>query len=339
MEVLLLSVAILLLLLAIAAILLRTIAILLLVVARLAMKIVDGHSAAMVAIVVRLTVAILVLVLLLSIAVLLLLTVAILSLLTVAVLSLLMSVDLWLELLVVVLLAVAVLLLLTVAILLLLLAISVLLRFALVTLIAIVLHSIIAIVVLSVLLLGQVAHELIAVVRLIGGPSGGSMRHHTVATNVTICDTSVHVVVVLGELNESILLVLLVRCGRNWMRVGDVMTTEIITTVHGVLHILWKVRLSSIFVQWLPDWTCSTAVVVHFQLLERGPLGINGFCHCLAGTVGSNDKVLLHLVADNGPLRRAHWPIVATEIVIDEELAAVATCLTLGEEGVRKEHR
>ena len=122
------------------------------------------------------------------------------------------------------------------------------------------------------------------------------------------------------------------------MRVWDVVTTEVITTVHGVLHILWKMRFSSVFIQWLPDWT-RTRIVIHIQFLERGPLSIHGLSHTLASAVRSNNKVLLHFVTDNGPLRGAHWSFMATEIVIDEELAAVTTCLTLGEEGVRKEYR
>ena len=80
-------------------------------------------------------------------------------------------------------------------------------------------------------------------------------------------------------------------------------------------------------------------IVIHLQLLERGPLGKDGLSHSLASAVGSNNKVFLHFVTDNGPLRGAHWSFMATEIVIDEELAAVTTCLTLGEEGVRKEYR
>ena len=281
-------------------------------------------------------------VLLLTIAILLLhLTIAILLLLllTVAVLLLLMAIAVLLLLL---LLTVSVLLLLlTIAILLLLLTVAVQLArtlAVLVALVAIILNSLVAILVLTVLLLGQIAHEHLAVVGLVGGPSGLTVRHHTVATNVTILDTFLHVVVVFGELDEGILLVLFVRHGRNWMRVWDVVTTEVITTVHGVLHVLWKMRFSSVFVQWLPDCTFGI-IVIHLQFLERGPLGIHGLGHSLASAVGSNNEVFLHFVTDNGPLGGAHWSFMATEIVIDEELAAVTTCLTLGEEGVRKEYR
>ena len=277
----------------------------------------------------------------LTIAILLLLAIAILlmSLLTVAILLLLL---LPIAILLLLLLTVSVLLLLlTIAILLLLLTVAVQLArtlAVLVALVAIILNSLVAILVLTVLLLGQIAHEHLAVVGLVGGPSGLTVRHHTVATNVTILDTFLHVVVVFGELDEGILLVLFVRHGRNWMRVWDVVTTEVITTVHGVLHVLWKMRFSSVFVQWLPDCTFGI-IVIHLQFLERGPLGIHGLGHSLASAVGSNNEVFLHFVTDNGPLGGAHWSFMATEIVIDEELAAVTTCLTLGEEGVRKEYR
>ena len=288
-----------------------------------------------------LTIAILLLHLTIAILLLLLLAIAILlmSLLTVAILLLLL---LPIAILLLLLLTVSVLLLLlTIAILLLLLTVAVQLArtlAVLVALVAIILNSLVAILVLTVLLLGQIAHEHLAVVGLVGGPSGLTVRHHTVATNVTILDTFLHVVVVFGELDEGILLVLFVRHGRNWMRVWDVVTTEVITTVHGVLHVLWKMRFSSVFVQWLPDCTFGI-IVIHLQFLERGPLGIHGLGHSLASAVGSNNEVFLHFVTDNGPLGGAHWSFMATEIVIDEELAAVTTCLTLGEEGVRKEYR
>ena len=328
--VLLLTIAILLLHLTIAILLLLLLAIAILLMSLLT-----------VAVLLLLPIAIL-LVSLLTIAVLLLLllTVAVLLLLmAIAVLLLLLTVSVLLLLLTI---AILLLLLLTIAILLLLL-LTVAVQLArtlvvLVALVAIILNSLVAILVLTVLLLGQIAHEHLAVVGLVGGPSGLTVRHHTVATNVTILDTFLHVVVVLGELDEGILLVLFVRHGRNWMRVWDVVTTEVITTVHGVPHILWKMRFSSVFIQWLPDCTFGI-IVIHLQFLERGPLGIHGLGHSLASTVGSNNEVFLHFVTDNGPLRGAHWSFMATEIVIDEELAAVTTCLTLGEEGVRKEYR
>ena len=329
MVVLLSAIAILLLLLLAVAILLLLLAVTILLVSLLT-----------VAVLLLLAIAVLLL-LLLTVAVLLvsllLLTVAVLLLLAIAVLQLL---------------TVAILLLLTIAVLLLLLAIAILLLLlltvavqltwilvVLVALVAIILHSLITILILSVLLLGHIAHELVTVVGLIGGPSGFTVRHHTVATNVTILDTFLHIVVVLGELNEGILLVLFVRHGRNWMRVWDVMTTEVIATVHGVLHVLWKMRFSSIFIQWFPDWTCSTFIVIHLQFLERGPHSIHGLSHGFASAVGSNNEVFLHFGTDNGPLRGAHWSLMTTKIVINEELAAVATCLTLGEEGIRKEYR
>ena len=330
--VLLLTIAILLLHLTIAILLLLLLAIAILLMSLLT-----------VAVLLLLPIAIL-LVSLLTIAVLLLLllTVAVLLLLmaiAVLLLLLLLTVSVLLLLLTI---AILLLLLLTVAILLLLL-LTVAVQLArtlvvLVALVAIILDSFVAILVLTVLLLGQIAHEHLAVVGLVGGPSGLTVRHHTVATNVTILDTFLHVVVVLGELDEGILLVLFVRHGRNWMRVWDVVTTEVITTVHGVPHILWKMRFSSVFVQWLPDCTFGI-IVIHLQFLERGPLGIHGLGHSLASAVGSNNEVFLHFVTDNGPLGGAHWSFMATEIVIDEELAAVTTCLTLGEEGVRKEYR
>ena len=330
--VLLLTIAILLLHLTIAILLLLLLAIAILLMSLLT-----------VAVLLLLPIAIL-LVSLLTIAVLLLLllTVAVLLLLmaiAVLLLLLLLTVSVLLLLLTI---AILLLLLLTVAILLLLL-LTVAVQLArtlvvLVALVAIILNSLVAILVLTVLLLGQIAHEHLAVVGLVGGPSGLTVRHHTVATNVTILDTFLHVVVVLGELDEGILLVLFVRHGRNWMRVWDVVTTEVITTVHGVPHILWKMRFSSVFVQWLPDCTFGI-IVIHLQFLERGPLGIHGLGHSLASAVGSNNEVFLHFVTDNGPLGGAHWSFMATEIVIDEELAAVTTCLTLGEEGVRKEYR
>ena len=331
--VLLLTIAILLLHLTIAILLLLLLAIAILLMSLLT-----------VAVLLLLPIAIL-LVSLLTIAVLLLLllTVAVLLLLmAIAVLLLLLLLTVSVLLLLLTIAILLLLLLLTVAILLLLL-LTVAVQLArtlvvLVALVAIILNSLVAILVLTVLLLGQIAHEHLAVVGLVGGPSGLTVRHHTVATNVTILDTFLHVVIVLGELDEGILLVLFVRHGRNWMRVWDVVTTEVITTVHGVPHILWKMRFSSVFVQWLPDCTFGI-IVIHLQFLERGPLGIHGLGHSLASAVGSNNEVFLHFVTDNGPLGGAHWSFMATEIVIDEELAAVTTCLTLGEEGVRKEYR
>ena len=118
------------------------------------------------------------------------------------------------------------------------------------------------------------------------------------------------------------------------MRVRDVMTTEVVTTVHGVSHALWKMRLSAIFIQWLPDWTIWT-IVLKIQFFERWPLGVHGLSPTLASAVGSNSVELLDFIADNRPLRGAHWSLMATKIVIDKELAAVATCLALGEEGIR----
>ena len=82
------------------------------------------------------------------------------------------------------------------------------------------------------------ARQQVSIVRIASVPASGTVRCHCVATNVPVINTKVLVVVVLIEVDESILLVVRVGHGRAGMGVGDVVATIVITTVHSVKTVL-----------------------------------------------------------------------------------------------------
>lgn len=154
--------------------------------------------------------------------------------------------------------------------------------------------------VVTVVILGHVAHKNVARICLIRRPTSGAVRLHGISTNITVMDAVGHVVEVLDEIDESILLVERVGHRRAGMGVRDVMATKVITTVHSIVQVLRHMIISLIL--WLVHGAKSMTVVRHIELLDLRDLSKHSLVSFLAGAVGTNTKEVLNFVADNGPL-------------------------------------
>lgn len=191
-----------------------------------------------------------------------------------------------------------------------------------------------SVLVVVIVLLGHESHKGCALVCLIRGPTGQAVGLHRVATNISVLDTVVHVVPVLVEVDEGVLLVHGVGHGRTRMWVWDIMAAIVVTTVHSIIHILGHLVVS--LVLGLVNGSQQVLVVVNLERLEVWLLSVNNLLRVLAGTVGTNTKVLLNFEANDGPLGGGNWPVVTTEVVVNEELVFI-TCLALGEHWVNDE--
>lgn len=181
----------------------------------------------------------------------------------------------------------------------------------------------------------HVAHESGARVSLVSSPASETVGLHGVATKVTIGDTLLLVLVVFVEVDESALIVVGVGHGRAGMGVGDVMATEVITTVHGVVQVS-RDRVSFGLVLRLVDGAKSVMVVIELNLLEARQLSEDWLVGGLACTVGADAEEALNFRADDGPPGGVHGSLPATEIVVNEELVLVSF-LALSEHWIDEE--
>ena len=184
-------------------------------------------------------------------------------------------------------------------------------------------------------LLLHVAHESGSFVSLVRSPASETVGLHSVATVVTIDDTVLLVFVIFVEVDERLLIVVGVGHGRAGMGVGDVMATEVITTVHGVVQVSGD-RVSFCLILRLVDGAKSVLVVIELDLLEARQLGEDWLVGGLARAVWADAEEALNLGADDGPLGWVHGSLPATEIVVNEELVLVS-CLALSEHWVDEE--
>jgi len=185
------------------------------------------------------------------------------------------------------------------------------------------------------LFLRHVAHQNGSLVGLVRSPTGLTVRSHSVATNITIGVTVLHVFVPLVEVNERSLIVVGVRHRRAGVRVRDVMATVVITTVHSVEQVLLH-SFSWFIVLGLVDGAEGVLIVVEFKWLEARQYSEDRLVGGLAGAVGADAEEVLNFVADDGPLGGVHGSLPAAEVVVDEELVFV-TIFALGEHGVDQE--
>lgn len=195
------------------------------------------------------------------------------------------------------------------------------------------LHSVVVLFLRSLLL--HVAHESCSRVSLVRSPASKTVGLHSVATVVTIGDTSLLVLVVFVKVDERSLVVVGVGHGRAGMRVGDVMATVVITTVHGVVQVAGNL-VSWCLILRLVDGAKSVLVVVELELLEARQLGEDWLVGGLARAVWADAEEVLNLVSDDGPLGGVHGSLPATEIVVNEELVLVSG-LALSEHWVDEE--
>lgn len=184
-------------------------------------------------------------------------------------------------------------------------------------------------------LLLLVAHESGSRVSLVRSPTSETVGLHSVATVVTVHDTGFFVLVVFVEVDERLLIVVGVGHGRAGMGVGDVMTTVVITTVHGVVQVSGD-RVSFCLILWLVDGAESVLVVRELELSEVRQLGEDWLVGGLARAVWADAEEALNLGADDGPLGWVHGSLPAAEIVVNEELVLVSF-LALSEHWVDEE--
>lgn len=176
----------------------------------------------------------------------------------------------------------------------------------------------------------QVANESVTSVSLVCSPAGTAVGSHRVA--VIVFAVARGKTVVLSEIDEGLLVVEGVRHWRAGMREGDVVATVIITSVHGVVHVLGDAVV--MFVLRLPDWAESVGVV-EVEWLEAGELGEDQLLRLLASAVWTDTEITLDFRANDGPSGGANGLLEASKIVIGED--AFLTSLLLGEHRVDEE--
>ena len=184
-------------------------------------------------------------------------------------------------------------------------------------------------------LLLHVAHESGSRVSLVRSPASETVGLHSVATVVTIYDTGLPVFVIFVEVYERFLIVVCVGHGRARMGVGNVMATEVITTVHGVVQVSGD-RVSFCLILRLVDGAKSVLVVIELELLEARQLGEDWLVGSLACAVWADAEEALNLGADDGPFGWVHGSLPATEIVVNEELVLISF-LALSEHWIDEE--
>lgn len=120
------------------------------------------------------------------------------------------------------------------------------------------------------------------------------------------------------------------------MRVGDVMATKVITTVHRVIHVFWN-NVIGLLVLRLVHWAETVRVVPELELYDAGDSSKHGLVGILAGAVATDTKEALDFCLNDWPLAGVNGSLVpASVIVIDKELVFI-TSLTHGELGVNEE--
>lgn len=121
------------------------------------------------------------------------------------------------------------------------------------------------------------------------------------------------------------------------MRVGDVMATIVITSVHGIVQVLGGLPVG-ILILGLVDGAKSVLIVGKPEWFEFGQDGEDFLLGLLASAVGADAEELLDFRADDGPPGGAYWLLESTEVIILEDLLLVSVLL-LGEHGVHEEDR
>ena len=79
-------------------------------------------------------------------------------------------------------------------------------------------------------------------------------------------------------------------------------------------------------------------IVISVDTLEVGPLRIHRLSHVLTRAIGSNMEVILNCLANDGPLGGTQRSLMATEVVVLEELDFFFV-LASSENGVGEEYR